>query len=144
MACSSQASPDILAGKETPLTRAIAFLYREYDPTCFWWELMEMLRKFLLVGLFVIIQPGSILQIVIGTITCAIFLMVQLQAQQEQLLKQEIRDLDVRQQQTAAPPLNMEYLRSIVLGYIEDTGDRARLLPVLAELLQFGEAEVQR
>ena len=70
--------------------------------------------------------------------------MVQLQAQQEQLLKQEIRDLDVRQQQTAAPPLNMEYLRSIVLGYIEDTGDRARLLPVLAELLQFGEAEVQR
>ena len=70
--------------------------------------------------------------------------MVQLQAQQEHLLKKEIRDLDLKQQPAATPPLNMEYLRSIVLGYIEDTGDRARLLPVLAELLQFGEAEVQR
>ena len=39
------------------------------------------LRKFLLVGLFVTIEPGSILQISIGTIVCAMYLMVQLQAQ---------------------------------------------------------------
>ena len=75
-----KASPAILAGKETPLSRAIGFLYREYDVTAFWWELMEMLRKFLLVGLFVVLKPGSIEQIVVGTIFSATYLMVQLQA----------------------------------------------------------------
>ena len=39
-----------------------------------------MLRKFLLVGLFATIQPGTILQISIGAIVCAAYLMVQLQA----------------------------------------------------------------
>ena len=39
-----------------------------------------MLRKFLLVGLFVTVQPGSIMQIAIGTIFNAAYLMVQLQA----------------------------------------------------------------
>ena len=41
---------------------------------------MEMLRKFLLVGLFVIVFPGTITQVVIGTIVSAVFLMVQMQA----------------------------------------------------------------
>ena len=36
-----KASTTILAGKETPLTRAIAFLYREYEPEKFWWGLIE-------------------------------------------------------------------------------------------------------
>jgi len=76
-----RASTDIIAGHETPLTRAIGFLHREYQVTAFWWELMEMLRKFLLVGLFVNLMPGSIMQIAIGTMFTAAFLMVQLQAQ---------------------------------------------------------------
>ena len=69
-----KASTTILAGKETALTRAIGFLYKEYDPECFWWELMEMLRKFLLVGLFVTVMPGTIMQISVGTIVCAVYL----------------------------------------------------------------------
>ena len=72
-----KAAPALIAGKKTPLTRATAMLHREYDPTCFWWELMEMLRKFLLVGLFVTLEPGSVLQITIGTIVAAAYLMVQ-------------------------------------------------------------------
>ena len=39
-----------------------------------------MLRKLLLVGLFVNLEPGSILQIAIGTIVCAVHLLVQLVA----------------------------------------------------------------
>ena len=39
-----------------------------------------MLRRFLLVGLFVTLAPGSITQITVGTIVCAIYLMIQLQA----------------------------------------------------------------
>ena len=41
---------------------------------------MEMMRKFLLVGLFVTFQPGSILQIALATVVSATYLMVQLQA----------------------------------------------------------------
>jgi len=75
-----KASTAILAGKETGLTKAIKFLTKEYDATAFWWELMEMARKFVLVGVFVTFQPGSILQISVATIVCAAYLMVQLQA----------------------------------------------------------------
>ena len=39
-----------------------------------------MARKFLLVGLFVTIEPGSITQITSGTIVCAVYLLVQMQA----------------------------------------------------------------
>ena len=76
--CSRRA---IVTRKPSALSTAIGFLHREYVPTVFWWEIMEMIRKFLLVGLFVTLMPGSITQIAIGTIVCATFLMVQLQAQ---------------------------------------------------------------
>jgi hypothetical protein len=41
---------------------------------------MEMLRKFFLVGVMVLIEPGTLVQISIGTIFCAAYLMVQLTA----------------------------------------------------------------
>ena len=65
---------------EMRLARSIAFLYKEYDVTCFWWEIAEMMRKFLLVGLFVCIEPGSITQIAMATIVTAVYLLVQLNA----------------------------------------------------------------
>ena len=34
----------ILDGKDTPLSRSIAFLYREYDLRTYWWEIAEMVR----------------------------------------------------------------------------------------------------
>ena len=77
----TRASKAIVSGIETPLSRACFFLYKEYDVTCFWWELMEMGRKFLLVGLFVVVPTqGSITQISVGTIVSAVYLMIQLQA----------------------------------------------------------------
>merc|ERR1712185_831001 len=75
-----RASRAIIDDKPTPLSRSIAFLYKEYDVECFWWEIAEMLRKFLLVGLFVTIEPGSITQISLATIVCAVFMLVQLQS----------------------------------------------------------------
>jgi len=41
---------------------------------------MEMLRKFLLVGVMVLVNPGTIQQISMGTIFCATYLIVQLKA----------------------------------------------------------------
>ena len=46
----------------------------------FWWELLEMLRRFLLVGLLSIINPGSIMQLGTATIFCILFSSLQLQA----------------------------------------------------------------
>jgi len=76
-----KASTAIVSDKPTPFSRSISFLYREYKVKTYWWELMEMLRKFLLIGLLVTIEPGSVIQIVMGTVVCATYLMVQLQAQ---------------------------------------------------------------
>ena len=75
-----KASAAIVSGEPTPFSRSISLLHREYKATTYWWELMEMLRKFFLVGLFVVLEPGTILQITCGTIVCATYLMVQLQA----------------------------------------------------------------
>jgi hypothetical protein len=66
-------SADIFAGKPTPFSRSCAFLYDAYKVPTFWWELMEMARKFLLIGLFVTIEPGTVMQIAIGTITSAAY-----------------------------------------------------------------------
>ena len=38
------------------LSRAISFLHHEYEPHMFWWEVIEMLRRFVLVGLMVLMQ----------------------------------------------------------------------------------------
>ena len=72
----------IMAGKETLLSLATTFLHREFKPTLFYWELMEMARRFLLVGLFVI-QPyrrGSMMQLALATIVSSLYLIVQLVA----------------------------------------------------------------
>jgi hypothetical protein len=68
------ASDAIVSGKATPFSRSIAFVYKDYKVSTFWWELMEMMRKFLLVGIFVIFDPGTILQIAVGTIVSAAYL----------------------------------------------------------------------
>ena len=43
--CLLTARKAIVSGKHTPLSRSIAFLYKEFDAGCFWWELAEMLRR---------------------------------------------------------------------------------------------------
>ena len=60
------------------LSDAIAFLHREYKPAFFWWELMEMLRRFLLVGVFIVVEQGTVDQIAYGTLVAVIFTVLQL------------------------------------------------------------------
>ena len=72
----------ILLDKPTALSKAIRFLHKEYEPHIFWWELVEMLRRFLLVGLYVIwpFVQGSIMQVAVANLTAILFLTWQLQA----------------------------------------------------------------
>ncbi|KAL3925719.1 MAG: hypothetical protein SGPRY_003584 [Prymnesium sp.] len=69
----------IRSEKSSPLSHAIAFLHREYEPHFFWWELVEMLRRFVLVGLMVLYQD-TMLQLILATLLCALFLLLQVQA----------------------------------------------------------------
>ena len=44
------------------------------------WQLVEMVRRLVLVGFFVLVNRGSIVQIVLGSIFCAIYLLMVMQA----------------------------------------------------------------
>ena len=71
-----------ILGREEPtaLSRALTFVFDEYRPSFFWWEILEMLRRFLLVGLMSIVLEGSVVQLMIASLFCILYLIVQLQA----------------------------------------------------------------
>ena len=49
------------------------------EPWVFWWELCEMVRRLTLVGVFVVIEQGSIVQLMIGTAFSAGYMLIQMQ-----------------------------------------------------------------
>jgi len=73
------ARDDIFAGKCTQLSQGISFLYREYKPHLYWWELVDMTRRFVLVGPMVLYQ-GTMMQLIVGTLISAAFLLLEQQA----------------------------------------------------------------
>ena len=68
---------------DSTLAGAISFLYREYEPAFWWWELVEMARRFLLVGLFVTTpaKRGSVMQIAVAAMVSLVYAVVQAYAQ---------------------------------------------------------------
>jgi hypothetical protein len=52
----------------TPLSAAMRFLSDGYEARAYWWELVELGRKLLLVGFMALVSPGSILQLFIGVV----------------------------------------------------------------------------
>jgi hypothetical protein len=64
----------------TALSNALRFVYGEYEVAFFWWEVLEMIRRFLLVGLMSIVYEGSVVQLVIATLFSILYLVIQLQA----------------------------------------------------------------
>lgn len=63
------------------LARGLRFMYGEYKPELYWWEIVEMLRRFILVGIFVDVYPGNVIQIVTATSLSIFFLFMQLTVQ---------------------------------------------------------------
>lgn len=68
----------LVAEGEAPLTGALAFLHDGYRPVCFWWELVNVLRKLLTVGFATLIMPGTMNQLVIVLMLVLVFLLLQL------------------------------------------------------------------
>ena len=67
--------------RQTPLARSISFLTEEYDTVFFFWELIEVLKKLILVGAMSVVMFGQINQLVIGFIIALCFLVALLVAQ---------------------------------------------------------------
>ena len=72
-----------MSKQPTRLSRALGFLIREYTPHMFFWELMEMVRRFVLVGVFVVgpYSRGSLTQIGLATLTSMVYYFVQQNAE---------------------------------------------------------------
>ena len=69
----------IMKGQPTPLSAALRFVYKEYEPWAYWWELLEMGRRLFLVGVMVLFNRGTLMQLAAGTLFSAAFLVVQMQ-----------------------------------------------------------------
>lgn len=71
---------DILSKRSTALSRACAFLYRDYKSHMYMWELVEGARRLVLVG-FLVLYQGTMLQLSLGTVCAAAFMVFQVQAE---------------------------------------------------------------
>lgn len=61
-----------------------------------------------------------------------------------ELRRLKIEDERQKQREAGVKAADGVYLKNIVLGYVTNSGDRTRLLPVLAELLQFSDEDVAK
>ena len=51
----------------TRLSTALSFLYQDFSPVFFWWEFVDLIKKIALVGFFVTIEPGTLIQLILAT-----------------------------------------------------------------------------
>ena len=58
----------------TPLSEAMLFLIAGYRPETYWWQMVDVARKLVLIGLLALFEPGSLLRSYIGVIVAASFL----------------------------------------------------------------------
>jgi len=70
-----------ISRRGSPLGRALSFLTDDYDPSLYWWELIEKARKLLLVGFAALVAPGSVSQLLAGTLVQISFTIVAVYAQ---------------------------------------------------------------
>ncbi|EOD37990.1 hypothetical protein EMIHUDRAFT_200360 [Emiliania huxleyi CCMP1516] len=56
------------------MTRATAFLHREYEKTWYWWEAVELARKLVLTGFVLLIpEERAFLRLVVATLVCSCY-----------------------------------------------------------------------
>ena len=69
----------MLAEASSPYTRSIAFLHAPFTPMYFFFDLIDMARKLLLVGFASLVSRGSLEQLVMAVIVTLLFLVLHLQ-----------------------------------------------------------------
>ena len=66
--------------ESTPFTRSIGFLHAPFRPDFFYFDILELAKKLLLIGFASLIAPGSLVQIMIAVIVSQLFLVLHLQS----------------------------------------------------------------
>ena len=61
----------------TPLSTALAFLYRDFTAGFFWWEFVDVTKKLCLVGFFFMLHRGHLVQLIAATCLALILLLAQ-------------------------------------------------------------------
>lgn len=62
------------------LSRGLQFIYKDYQPPMYFWEIFIMMQKLLLVGMFSLVQQGSLMQAAVGTTASIGFLVLHMGA----------------------------------------------------------------
>ena len=70
----------LLEEEGTPYTRSIAFLHAPFRPTFFYFDLIELTKKLLLIGFASLIEPGSLTQMMVAVLVSILFLVLHLQS----------------------------------------------------------------
>ena len=65
----------------TPASLLPLTAHQAYEPHIFWWELLEIGRKFFLVAVAVTFGPGTVMQLVWGILVTVTFLCLRFEAQ---------------------------------------------------------------
>ena len=71
----------LLNSEQSSLSFALEFLHKPFKAHLYWWELVHVSQKLVLVGFFVLVQPGSFTQLVLGMSVAVFFAAVQMQVQ---------------------------------------------------------------
>ena len=66
----------IVHEKPTRLSKALSFLVRDYQPSYFFWELLEAWKKLFLVGFAVLILPGQIEQLIVAFLFSLVYMLL--------------------------------------------------------------------
>ena len=58
----------------TPLTRATAFLHREYTTKLYWWDVVELARRLVLTGFVLLIpEERAFVRLIVATLVCTAY-----------------------------------------------------------------------
>merc|ERR1711871_544402 len=55
------------------------FIYKSYDDDCFYFELVEMLKKMLLCSVVILVEPGKLAQLAFAFVVTMFFMAAQMQ-----------------------------------------------------------------
>ncbi|KAL1508306.1 hypothetical protein AB1Y20_004417 [Prymnesium parvum] len=78
---------EILSMRSTPLSRSIAFLYREFVPAFYFWETLDVMRRIALSGLLLVVFPDQEVWRLVAALLLSIFFVCGTLAAQPYTLK---------------------------------------------------------
>ena len=70
----------LLEENSTPYTRGINILHAPFLPSVFYFEIIDLAKKLLLIGFASLVSPGSLLQLMVAVVASLLFLVLHLQA----------------------------------------------------------------